>query len=424
MARIRCKKCSKKFSDSKDRCPRCNSMVVYQAKRNYWTMSVILLLAIASSAAIILSQGLNKQGPHKQMAESSSNQSHGVQHSANPVHIPAMKELLSSPDAIAQCDIAVMNLLCAKGLPGSECLDIRQCLRLLDQWAEHTKQETEKYLPAFYRDPSIGDNSESKYRILILAAVLVEDMKCDYNMQLVNSGIMDNMHSTAFFHDSRDVFIHGLLTHKRCGTCSSMPVLLTAMAQRLRYPVYLSTAKGHLIAIWDDGKGDRFNIGYAGKGITFDSDDFYRKWPKPISDEEYRSGLYLRSFSNNEALAIFLSIRAMSCLEHRRYDEATASAQYACALRPRDTWLPGLLVSIQMQQNQVIAQQKQATLVHAAEVLRANGQVDAAQLILQDHQPNGGVTQPGFPQQNMSYSQIPVQQPPCLPSYPHHGPQN
>ena len=110
-----------------------------------------------------------------------------------------------------------------------------------------------------------------------MAAVLVEDMKCDYNMDLVASGIMANEQSTAFFRDSRDVFIHGLLMDKRGGTCSSMPVLLTAMSQRLGYPVKLATAKGHVIAIWDDGK-ERFTIGYAGKGITLDTDDFYSAW--------------------------------------------------------------------------------------------------------------------------------------------------
>ena len=109
---------------------------------------------------------------------------------AEPIPIPTMKELLSSPEALAKCDIAVLNLLYAQGLPGSQNLDIQKCVRLLDRWAEHTRRETTKYLSAFYRDPKIGDNSEAKYRMLIMAAVLVEDMKCGYNMDLVTSGSM------------------------------------------------------------------------------------------------------------------------------------------------------------------------------------------------------------------------------------------
>lgn len=365
-----------------------------------WIVPVVVLLVVTSSAALIVSYSQGKRdGGEEKVQGNSFVESNAVDVvEAEPIPVPTMKELLSTPKALAECDIAVLNLLCAQGLPGSQDLDIQKCVRLLDQWAEHTRRETTKYLPAFYRDPKIGDNSEAKYRMLIIAAVLVEDMMCDYNMELVTSGIMDNEQSTAFFRDSRDVFIHGLLTHKRRGTCSFMPVLLTAMAQRLGYPVKLSTVKGHLIAIWDDGK-EHFNIGYAGKGITFDSDDFYRKWPKPMSDAEYKSGLYLRPFSNKEALSIFLSIRAMCCLEHRNFEEAKASAQYACALRPRDTWMQGLLASIQMQHNEVRAQEKQAALEQAAAALRANGQEDAVRLILQDPQPHGMPTtrRPGLP---------------------------
>jgi len=286
---------------------------------------------------------------------------------------------------------------------------MQKCLRLLDQWAEHTRSETKKYLPAFYRDPKIGDNSEAKYRMLIIAAVLVEDMKCDYNMALVTSGIMDNEQTTTFFRDSRDVFIHGLLTHRRQGSCSSMPVLLTAMAQRLDYPVKLSTVKGHLIAIWDDGK-ERFNIGYAGKGISFDSDDFYRKWPKPMTEAEYKSGLYLRSLSNKEALAIFLHIRAMCCLEHRNFEEATAAAKVSVALRPRDARMQDLLWDIQKQHNEIRAQEKQASLAQAAADLRANGQEEAARMILYDPQPHGMPMslRPGLPQRNIGHLQMPV----------------
>lgn len=424
MARIKHKQHGNKFREAKDSYPLYATPVRNRSKRRHWVVLIVILLALISSFALIGSYSRAKKDSEDQKTNRKSEDRltsavvAETKH-VSPITIPTVQELLTSPETLAKCDIAVMNLLCAQGLPGSQDLDIQKCLRLLDQWSEHTRRETVKYLPYFYRDPKRGDNSEAKYRMLIIAAVLVEDMKCDYNMDLLTSGIMDNEQSTTFFRDSRDVFIHGLLTHRRQGTCSSMPVLLTAMAQRLGYPVKLSTAKGHLIAIWNDGK-ERFNIGYAGKGITFDSDDFYKKWPKPISDEEYKSGLYLKPFSNNEALAIFLSIRAMCSLEHRNFEEAMASARYAVGLSPMDTWMQGLLCDIRKQYHEMCAQQTQETLAQAAAALQANGQEADARMILYGPQPHGMQTpsMPGMPQRNVGYHSMPV---PSQPGYRRHG---
>ena len=48
------------------------------------------------------------------------------------------------PEDMAQCDIATLNLLCAKGLPGSEDMDIRQDLATLDEWARRVERETKR----------------------------------------------------------------------------------------------------------------------------------------------------------------------------------------------------------------------------------------------------------------------------------------
>jgi hypothetical protein len=46
-------------------------------------------------------------------------------------------ELIALPEnELSNVDIAVMNLLSAEGLPGAEGLDVKQCLDVLDQWAE------------------------------------------------------------------------------------------------------------------------------------------------------------------------------------------------------------------------------------------------------------------------------------------------
>ena len=49
------------------------------------------------------------------------------------IHPKSLAELLAlSPDQLEKVDIALMNLLCAEGLRGSEDLDAQQCLDTLD----------------------------------------------------------------------------------------------------------------------------------------------------------------------------------------------------------------------------------------------------------------------------------------------------
>ena len=288
-----------------------------------------------------------------------------------------------SPNEIRFWDIAIINLLCAQGLPGAEDLDIPKCLKILDEWTAHIRRETEKYLPTFHKHPWKADYSEAKYKIMMLGTVLYQDLHVDYNMQLVYSGIMANEQTTTFFRDSHDVFIHGLLTKKRMGSCSSMPVLGVAICRRLGYPVYLSSAKGHLMCIWDDGK-ERFNFDCAGQGISIHSDEHYKKWPKPITEEEYRSGIYLRPFIPAEELATFLCIRAMCLLEHRRFEEAIKATDRAVALRPNDPSAAMLAYNIKKQYNDFLAKQQQNHLKITAERMRADGDELGALLILDD----------------------------------------
>jgi hypothetical protein len=54
--------------------------------------------------------------------------------------------LAMTPEELARVDIALMNLLCAKGLPGAEKLDIPPALRKRDEWAAKVRFETERQL--------------------------------------------------------------------------------------------------------------------------------------------------------------------------------------------------------------------------------------------------------------------------------------
>jgi hypothetical protein len=239
---------------------------------------------------------------------------------------PTLCELTGMSDAELDCqDLALVNLRCAEGLPGSENLDIQRCLATINRWAERVRFETERHL---YRahDPRYAKhyrNSEAYLKASMMIQVLQEDLGVKYNMERVRN---------INFGKSEDLFIHGMIGRDNGGTCVSMPVLYTAIGRRLGYPIYLTTAKAHLFCRWDDGK-ERFNIEGSGNGFSAFDDDYYMKWPKPISEMEVKAGHYLKSLSPGEELAVFLSARGHCFEDNRR--KADALVCYAQALQRR-----------------------------------------------------------------------------------------
>jgi hypothetical protein len=97
----------------------------------------------------------------------------------------------------------------------------------------------------------------------------------------------------------------------------------------------LATARDHLFARWEstDGK-ERFNIEGTNQGLSTPDDDYYKKWPYPITNEEIRSGWYLKSLTPSEEVAIFLQTRGHCLRVAGFFGEARAAYQQAQALAP------------------------------------------------------------------------------------------
>ena len=152
---------------------------------------------------------------------------------------------------LGKVDIAVMNLLCAKGLPGAENLDVRSVLATLDEWAGKVRIETERHLYRVH-DPRYADHynhSEARLRAEFIVQVLQEDCGVRYNLARVRN---------VDFSKPQDLFIHGMVNSDNGGTCSSMPVLYAAISRRLGYPIKLVLAKQHVFCRWDDGRESKF----------------------------------------------------------------------------------------------------------------------------------------------------------------------
>ena len=246
-----------------------------------------------------------------------------------------LKELLAlPPEQLENCDIARMNLLCAEGLRGSEDLDVQKKLDTLDGWARHVEDETFRNYHRFLEHPEDYKKSEAYYRMMMLAMVLQQDFNAHYDPERAMPQILGKREpNDVFFGDSKDVFIHGLLGGERHGTCSSLPVLYVAVAQRLGYLVNLASAEEHLYLRYEEGT-NHLNVDAAGEGFITHSDDEYRKWPHSITDEEIKTYGYLKPMNQREILGAFLTIRAANQTSMKKFDEAAESWEAASRYLP------------------------------------------------------------------------------------------
>jgi hypothetical protein len=251
-------------------------------------------------------------------------------HTNSPATLTALLEM--APANVATVAIARMNLLCAQGLGGADCVDLDAADGQLDAWADQVRTETDRHSYRFNRNPAEFEGSEGFFKLLMLGVVLAEDYRVRYHPEL-RAGLQGADAQDGFFADPQAVFLSGLLGDERQGTCSSVPVLYLAVGRRLRYPLRLVTTKGHLFVRWE-GQGERFNLEVTGKGLNRFPDDYYRHWPFEVSDQEVEAEGYPRSLTPREELAVFMSIRAMCLREAGLLKEAGEVFDVAARLAP------------------------------------------------------------------------------------------
>lgn len=220
--------------------------------------------------------------------------------------VPDWRFLVRLTDAeLAATDVAVINLACAVGLPGSERIDAARCLTCLDDWALGVRELTERALQSEF--PRVADEyggSEPLFRMVKLVHLLQRRCGVRYNPAKVGAKSDD-----PFVTD--DQFLHGAIQGPG-GTCASLPVVYTAVGRRIGYPVRLVYTNGHVFCRWDDSAtGVRVNIeGTSHDGVNAHPDDHYRGWPLPFDMRAEAFFGYLRSLTPRGELAEFLLQRA------------------------------------------------------------------------------------------------------------------
>ena len=232
------------------------------------------------------------------------------------------------PDVeLARHDVAVLNLLVAQGLPGSEKLDFGRCLQTLSDWTERARGYTGRVAHVFRQDPSMVDNSWAKFRAAALITVLQRDLGVKYARELTK------LDDPAFFGRADHVFVHGCIQGPG-GTCSSLPVLFASIGRRLGYPLKLARNIRHSWARWDAPGEERFNVECTSQGFVSHTDEYYLSWPAPVPPAEIGPNGLMQSLTRRQELATFVTKRGRVFLENRDYGNAVEAYLHAYRLAP------------------------------------------------------------------------------------------
>ena len=140
MARIRCRKCGTKFGSTAGQCPRCGTATGPQqrghlqggsrfvARLDLIVPAITVLVLLATGIAYVCHKANNEPAPVGGTVFAAAD-------GLSPRTLDALLAL--SPDQLGKVDIALINLLCAIGLRGSENLNVQQCIGTLNTWASN-----------------------------------------------------------------------------------------------------------------------------------------------------------------------------------------------------------------------------------------------------------------------------------------------
>lgn len=120
----------------------------------------------------------------------------------------------------------------------------------------------------------------------------------------------------------------------RRGNCVSMPILLLLVGERMGLNLSLSTAPLHVFVRYTDPAGREMNL-EATSGGHPSRTIFYRQ-QMPMSDRAVESGLYLRTLTRREAVALMATTVMEFLMTEGRFQEAIEVAEVILQHYPRD----------------------------------------------------------------------------------------
>lgn len=123
----------------------------------------------------------------------------------------------------------------------------------------------------------------------------------------------------------------------RRGNCTSMPVLFMALANRVGVHVTLSIAPDHeFVKYIDDETGKAYNLETTSGGFPA-RDEWYRE-KMPMRDEATKSGVYLKTLTRKQSVAVVGEILVEHAMQTRDYRTAIALSNLILKQYPEFAW--------------------------------------------------------------------------------------
>jgi regulator of sirC expression with transglutaminase-like and TPR domain len=149
--------------------------------------------------------------------------------------------------------------------------------------------------------------------------------------------------------DSTEIFIHGILSDKRTGTCSSLPTFAIAVGRRLGYPLKLVLVPNHTLYRWHD-EHEQHNYQHTQAGGDIHPDEYFLTWPRPWDDLEHainrQTNYWLTSLTPTQEVSKFLCNRSLLLYYQERFSEAADSAEAANRYYPGNPMCSYILEAI------------------------------------------------------------------------------
>mgnify|MGYP000091368884 CR=1 FL=1 len=224
--------------------------------------------------------------------------------------------LNASDSTLAKADVVELNLLVARELSECKDIDIADCTRQLDRWADEVRALLAQDPQGFEKD-----REKWKTRRRLELAVMGSVLKDDHSVRYVDK--IDHANPEHKF--STGIFRNGT------GTCASLPVIWTALGRRLGHPITLALAPEHLYCICDDGT-EKINIEATGSSHLGIRDE--AAITKECPAELVKNGTFMRPLSNREIVGVFLDFRAQVWAARKDFEKALSDSQRAHELVP------------------------------------------------------------------------------------------
>lgn len=140
-------------------------------------------------------------------------------------------------------------------------------------------------------------------------------------------------HADPLGRNVRNKLLSTYMTTRR-GNCVSMPILMLLVGERMGLNLSLSTAPLHVFVRYTDPTGREMNVEATSGGHP--ARTLWYRQQMPMPDRSIESGLYMRTLTRREVVALMANVVLEFLLGERRFQEAIEVGEVILRYSPRD----------------------------------------------------------------------------------------